>query len=171
MEDNGSKCTVSIDEIDFRICEPTPFDSKWFSHKFRGPGLHYEIGICIPTGWIVWVKGLYECGDWPDIEIARAELHDALEYGEFYLADSGYRNGDYYSVTSNGLSNCDQRMKSIVPARHETVNKRFRQWCCLERRFRHKRALHSKCLFAVANFTQFAIEDDEPLFDVFYNNV
>jgi hypothetical protein len=27
---------------------------KYFLHKLSGPGLKYEIGICILTGWIVW---------------------------------------------------------------------------------------------------------------------
>ena len=38
-------CWISLDGTDFRIQEPTPFDPKWFSHKFKGPGLRYEIGV------------------------------------------------------------------------------------------------------------------------------
>jgi hypothetical protein len=44
---------------DFRILEPTEFDQKWFSHKFRGSGVRYEIGLCIATGNIVWAHGEY----------------------------------------------------------------------------------------------------------------
>jgi hypothetical protein len=36
---------IPTDGTDFRIFELTEFDPKWFSHKFRGPGVHYEIGV------------------------------------------------------------------------------------------------------------------------------
>ncbi len=51
--------------------EPTEFDSKWQSHKFNGPGLRYEIGICIRTGDVVWAHGGMPCGEWPDLRLAR----------------------------------------------------------------------------------------------------
>ena len=53
-------CRISVDGTDERICEPTPFGPKWYSHKFHGPGLRYEIGIGIETGYIVWAHmGLF----------------------------------------------------------------------------------------------------------------
>ena len=60
---------MSIDGTDCRIQEPTPFDPLWYSHKFNGPGVRYEVGICIQTGWIVWVHGPFPAGDFPDIKI------------------------------------------------------------------------------------------------------
>ena len=39
MFDNGSQCLVTVDGTDFRIKEPQPFDSKWLSEKFNGPGV------------------------------------------------------------------------------------------------------------------------------------
>ena len=35
------KVFVSIDGTDFRIQEPSPFSSSWYSHKFKGPGVLY----------------------------------------------------------------------------------------------------------------------------------
>ena len=35
----------SLDGTDFRIREPSPFSTKWWSFKFNGPGLRYEIAI------------------------------------------------------------------------------------------------------------------------------
>ena len=29
--------------MDFHIQEPGPFDPKWLSHKFEGPGMQYEV--------------------------------------------------------------------------------------------------------------------------------
>ena len=37
--DTGNDALVSIDGTDFRIQEPKPFSSKWFSKKFKGPGI------------------------------------------------------------------------------------------------------------------------------------
>ena len=68
LENKGHK--VSIDGTDCSINEPTPFDTKWYSHKLKGPGLHYEVGICIVSGHIVWVSGPHECGSNPDFKIA-----------------------------------------------------------------------------------------------------
>ena len=43
----GNRCLISIDGTDCQIQEPTPFSPKWFSHKFNGPGIRYEVGILI----------------------------------------------------------------------------------------------------------------------------
>ena len=34
--------TGSVDGRDFQIFEPEPFDTKWFSNKFKATGLRYE---------------------------------------------------------------------------------------------------------------------------------
>ena len=102
---------VSIDDTDFKIYEPTPFIPKWFSHKFHGPGVCYEIGIVIAMGWIVWVNGPFPSGEWTDLAIARSALLYELDEGEVYMADSGY-------LDHSGLA--------ITPSRrHEYSN---RQW-------------------------------------------
>lgn len=41
---------VSLDGIDFRILTLT---KKWFSHKFKGTGMRYELGIAIDSRDIV----------------------------------------------------------------------------------------------------------------------
>jgi hypothetical protein len=172
MNDNGSICLVSVDGTDFRIFEQFPFDPKWYSHKFNGPGIRYEVGICIQTGWIVWVNGPYPCGEWPDIQIARDWLIYELDRGEKYLGDGGYFDGNQWSETPTGLNNEDQKMKAEARARHETVNGRFKQFGVLERRFRHKIHLHGKVFMAVANLVQAAIQGQHPTFQVdYYDNL
>jgi hypothetical protein len=49
----GNECLVSVDGTDFQINEPTPFSKGYYSHKFNGPGLRYEIALNIMTGDIV----------------------------------------------------------------------------------------------------------------------
>lgn len=41
--------------VENKIREPSPFNPKWYLHKRNGPGLHYDVAICISTGFIVWV--------------------------------------------------------------------------------------------------------------------
>ena len=62
---------VSIDGVHFRIMEPSLFNPKWYSHKFHGPGLRYDLAICIRTGNIVWASGGLPCGEWSDLRLAR----------------------------------------------------------------------------------------------------
>lgn len=171
MGDNGSVCKVSIDGTDFRIREPSPFDPKWFSHKFHGPGVRYEVGVCIQTGWIVWTNGPFPCGEMNDLQIARSWLIFELDENEKYLADGGYRDGGQYSETPNGLNNDDQRMKAVVRARHETINNRFKQFGSLSQRYRHKLHHHGTVFRAVAAVVQLGImSNSQPVFSVDYND-
>ena len=66
MTDPGQRCKITVDGTDFCNQEPAPFNPKWYSHKFKGPGLHYKIGVCIKTRWLVWVNGPFPAGAWPD---------------------------------------------------------------------------------------------------------
>ena len=70
---------VSVDGSDFRIGEPSPFSEKWFSHKFRGAGLRYEMGISVACGDIVWVNGPFPCGSYHDLQIFRSGMQRHLE--------------------------------------------------------------------------------------------
>jgi hypothetical protein len=51
-----------VDGTDFHIREPEPFDPEWYTKKFNGPGVRYEVGIAIQTGYIVWVNGPFKPG-------------------------------------------------------------------------------------------------------------
>lgn len=45
-----------VDGTDCTIREPTVFNKKrWYSHKFNGPGVRYEIGLSILSGSFIWV--------------------------------------------------------------------------------------------------------------------
>jgi hypothetical protein len=168
-KDNGSQCLVSVDGTDFEIQEPSPFSQKWFSHKFKGAGVRYEVAICIQTGEPVWINGPFPCGSWNDLRIARSALVDALDPGEYYLADGGYRDGNQWSVTPSGHHRFDDRQKSVVRARHETYNKRLKDWGALREVYRHKLGTHSQVFRAIANIVQIAISNGETLFEVEYN--
>jgi hypothetical protein len=47
----GNKVLVTLDGTDMPV-EMT-FSEKFMSHKFKGNGLKYEVGVCIATGHVI----------------------------------------------------------------------------------------------------------------------
>lgn len=152
---------MSIDGTDCKIREPIPFNRKWYSHKFSSAGLRYEIGISIEQGHIVWVYGPFPCGDWPDVKIFRHRLKGLLHYGEQVVSDKGYPD---QCCVSNSTSN--QILFSRIRARHETVNRRFKEFRVIGSVFRNDLSLHGKCFHAVTNIVQLMLENGYPLFSL-----
>ena len=147
-----------MDGTDFRIQQVQPFWKGWYSHKFHGPGVRYEIGIGIQTGDIVWVNGPFPCGAFADITIFREKLKAVLEsVGERAEADGGY-DGEPMLIdlpTEGCFSGKRQKyIKQRVRSRHETLNRRFKQFFCLQRCFRHNIKMHKICLFAAVVIVQ-----------------
>ena len=171
MEDNGSICKITVDGTDFLIDEPSPWSSKWCSHKFKHAALRYEIGICIQTGWIVWVNGPYPAGQWQDLSISRDGLNQALKKGEMFVADGGYADSHGWSMTPSGYNTREQYMKAVARARHETVNSRLKLFGILRQRFRHAVEKHWIVMGAIINISQIIIEEESPLFQIQYNDL
>ena len=169
-------CFVSVDGTDFRIWEPTPFSASWHSHKFNGAAVRYEVVVAIHSGDIVAINGPFRAGDWPDIAIFRDRTMGMLLEGERVEADDGYR-GEAASIDLPGECLGDQedgfvamwiqrRRKGLVRARHETVNRRFKQFNCLSRIFRHDVSKHSYCFRAVVVMTQLGIDFGEFIWEL-----
>ena len=53
----GATCLLTVDGTDVPVMEPWPFDSKWFSKKFNGPAVKYEVGVSIYNGFTCWING------------------------------------------------------------------------------------------------------------------
>ena len=169
MADPGQRCKITVDGTDFRIQEPAPFNLKWYSHKFKGPGLCYKIGVCIKTGWIVWVNGPFPAGAWPDREIARSGINHHLDNNECYVGDGGYYNGWQSAKTPTGYNNAEQKMYVLARACHETVNSCFKCFGCLSNTYMHPLHWHGTMFHAIVNITQLSIMDEQPLFQVDYD--
>ena len=84
-------CLVSVDGTDFRVPQYMPFSKIWYSHKFKAPGVRYEVGLTIRTGHIVWIHGPFPCESWPDMKNFRHVMIHFLGPGERVEADLGYR--------------------------------------------------------------------------------
>jgi hypothetical protein len=91
--DKGHPCKITVDGTDFCIKGQKDEPTSWFSHKFRGPALCYEVAICIQTGEIVWTVSPFCAGRYPDITIFRIGglKEKLLMAGERCEADKGYR--------------------------------------------------------------------------------
>jgi hypothetical protein len=161
---------VSIDCTDVEIQEPSPFHKRWYSHKFHGPGLRYEIGLSIDKGDIVWINGPFECGSWPDIRIFKFSLKSFLGKNERVEADNGYLGEDPMTVkTPGGISTAvdgRRRERTNIRARHETVNSRLKNFDILKQVYRHDLLDHADVFRAAIVLLQLSIENGEPLFQV-----
>lgn len=149
---------VSLDGTDFRIREPQPFDRKWYSHKFKTAGIRYEIGISIVEGWIVWASGGLPCGEWSDLKIAK-DLYIHFAKNEVTLADRGYPLKPYFKQPSNAL-------ERKILARHETLNRRLKEFSILSVTFRNSLKRHPLIFHAIVNIIQVSIENGENLFEL-----
>ena len=160
MNDNGSRCKIAVDGTDFMTQEPMPFNSEWFSKEFEGPGVRHEIGVCIQTGWIVWVNGPFPCGAWPDLKMALSDLVHCFVGDERAVADNGCRgHPEFFDTPWKHLDNEHQKArKSLARARHECVNGRFKRWGCVKMVWRHSVVKHGVVFLAVANIEQLKIE-------------
>ena len=149
---------MTIDGTYCEIQEPSTFDKMWFSHKFKGPGLRYEVAVCIQTGDIVWINGPYKCGRWPDITIFRHRLKALLLPREQVEADKGYRGDENVRHRKMARSYAELQAKKVARARHETINVRLKKWGILSQVFRHDWNKHFHVFMAVAVLTQISFE-------------
>lgn len=134
------------------------FNKRFYSHKFNGNGLRYEVGVCIATGDIVWISGPFRCG-MNDLSVSREGglLGGALKEGEMAEADLAYQGEKWYIKTPVGFHTRTQKeegMKLSAAARHETINGRLKIFEVLKNRYRHELTFHSSCFRAVAVITQ-----------------
>ena len=96
--------------------------------------------------------------------------------GERVEADNGYRgesghidvpNDCVITGTAEEVAMM-RRKKAVVRARHETINRRFKQFNCLKQVYRHNLDDHSSIFFAVVVLTQIGINQGEYVWNVEY---
>ena len=89
--------------------------------------------------------------------------------GEKAEADMGYR-GELDTIRHPRIyiSQSDRKAKAIVRARHETINRRMKQFNCLKQNYRHDLAKHGIIFRAVAVITQILFDCGEKPFKCKY---
>jgi hypothetical protein len=139
-----------------------------------GSGIRYEVAVCIlSSGELVWINGPYEPGIWNDIAIFRNALLTELDEGERGEADDGYRGeAPRYIKCPASIGNVVEMesQAAFVRRRHETINKRFKQWGILKQVYCGDITKHGQVFRFVSIVTQLAIENGEPLFQVDYKD-
>ena len=173
--DKGKDCLLSVDCSDFEIAEPQPYvrkvNKKWYSYKFKGPGLRYEIAIVIMTGMIAWVNGPFPCGAINDTKIFMEGLCNELDDYERVEADEGYKSLDpEFCKTPYGYTSISdperKELQNRVRARQETINKRLKQFGVLNRVYRHDIEDHMDIVHAISVLIQLQMMNGEPLFQI-----
>lgn len=117
---------MSVDGTDFKIMEAKQFNKKWYFHKFNGPGLRYEICLSTLTVHIVWVHGPFPCTSYSALKIFQLPLKGALGLGKMVVASCGYKNKSCHMPS--GLNDTKSKKEACIRARHETLNRRLKQF-------------------------------------------
>jgi hypothetical protein len=170
---------MTIDGTDFEIRQPTlkseivskmtkddrkRYKKSWFSFKFKGPGLRFEVGVCIKTGVICWVNGPYKPGLFNDLMIFRDKLLPRLIHGETVEADRGYRGEPIFtSVPFVDDTEEQEKFKTNARMRQENANKFFKEWDILKQVFRHNVNKHCPVFWAIVTLTQISFDMEEKL--------
>ena len=169
--DNGSFAKLTVDCPDFPIWEPTPFSQSWWSFKFNGAALRYELAVCIQTGLIAWVNGPFRPAYWPDLSIFRfGGLMQKLAVGEWVVADKGYRDNMQFVLPKGWGPDWFQQMTSDATARHENINGRMKRFRILSEKYRNKLELHETTFLAIANVINCEVVMGYKPMDVDYND-
>ena len=168
--------TFCVDGIHCPIWEPRrPFWDGWWSHKFNGAGLAYEVATAVTTGLIVWISGPFPAGRWPDDVIFKHGLAKRVRTDiEKGVCDAGYKGCHKWlfrpfwrtkAGLAEGLPHND--LHELIRARHEQLNSRFHRFNCVSSIFRHDLGLHQEFFYSSAVVVQLEIIHGlAPQFDV-----
>jgi len=177
---SGTTCLMSVDGIDCMVNEPWPFDKKWYSQKFNGPAVKYEVGVCIKTGHIVWASGPFVGSASDGTIFAEGLGNGILMDDEDVEVDAGYKGHAKMKSPTVAKSRIDRKQKSQVRGRHENVNGRLKTYNVLNIPFRHLNPRgdvmrkHGLCFDSVAVITQLKFNNNDSLlcgvnYDVTYD--
>ena len=153
---------MTVDGTDFRIPQKgaATKGNAFASHKYAGKSaLHYELGVDIITGNLVWIQGPYPAGKYTDVKIFNKALRNFLEPGKRVEADEGYRgHPDKIKRPGNNSNPAENRgMQGRARARHETLNGQLNNWGILSQVFRHHIITHGDVFRACAVVTQLTV--------------
>ncbi|ORY31116.1 hypothetical protein BCR33DRAFT_840685 [Rhizoclosmatium globosum] len=159
-----------VDGVHCYAEERRPMYRGDYSHKLNHAGWAFEVATALGTSKIVHIAGGVPAGDWPDLKLARETLVPRLLPNEKVAADKGYReqqgNGNFITPVVNRQNDpavdAHNRVLKRMGARHETVNKRIKDFQILKT-YRGEREKFPKIFKVVANLTQIKMRS-EPLY-------
>ena len=169
VTDSDKILALSVDGVHFRTREVRKEpSSSWYSHKHKGPGLTYELGISIWESKLVWINGPFKAGK-NDIGMFRSEdgLEEKIPENKYVLGDSAYKSSAKAKVKKRSDSKDLKEFKNRALARHETFNGRIKNFNCLQNRWKHCISKHKSAMEAVCVLVQYDMENGHPLFEVY----
>jgi hypothetical protein len=165
-----TNCFMSADCVDCPCFESWPWTKRMYYKKMNGPGIKYEIGVCIKTGHIIWVNGPF-VASYSESTIFKQGLGNHIYEGEKVEVDSGPKGDDRLVQPHVGKDSKERKQKSVVRGRQEGVNGRMKVYSVLTTHFHHMKdgrenmmKAHGLCFNAVAVITQLKICSGEPIF-------
>jgi hypothetical protein len=171
----GKKCYLTVDGTDCPVFEPRPFNTGMYSKKMQGPGLKYEVAVCIRTGSICWINGPFKAST-HDATIFNNGLSNEIADNEVVEADRGYSGCAKAKTPNQGFTRVERQQKSKARGRHEAINGRLKHFGVLTTHFRHMAPnlvhmmeKHGLCFTAIAVISQLKFEHGDQVFDVEYN--
>ncbi|KAI9326844.1 hypothetical protein BDR26DRAFT_955298 [Obelidium mucronatum] len=160
--------SMYVDGVDVPVPESRPLDTGLFSHKFKHAGYRFQVATAIGTSRIVFIGGGTPCGLHNDLDQVQKTVLLDLEEDEQVAADRGYV-GDVRVITKLKGSSPDiikhNKNWNLLGSRHETVNKRMKDFRVLAGLFRGRRERINLIFTAVAQITNVKLRR-EPLFDI-----
>lgn len=130
----------SIDGTHCLIEEPRKFpDSKWYSHKFHGPALTYQIVLSLHESKVLSIIGPYPAGN-SDLTVYRMEdgIKNMIPHGSRLIGDRGYVGEPETISTPNDHDTLRAaQFKGRARSRHETFNGRLKDFNVLDQAYRH----------------------------------
>jgi hypothetical protein len=166
---------MTVDGTDFRVPQKgtATKGNAFASHKYAGKSaLHYELGVSILGGDLVWIQGPYPAGKYIDIAIFSKVLHHFLDPGEQVKADEGYVGHPDKIKCPQNVGNTAEKwvMQERVRVHHKMLNRRLKNWGILSHVYRHNIMWHSYVFRACAVVTKLTIKNGEPIFKVEYED-
>ena len=165
-----TNCFMSSDCVDCPVFESWPWSKRMFSKKFNGPGVKYDVGVCIKTGHIVWLDGPFVASA-SESTIFKNGLGQHICEDEKVEVDSGPKGDSRLVQPHVGNDSKERKQKSVVRGRQEGVNGRMKVYSVLTNHFHHMKDgrenmmnAHGLCFKAVAVITQLKISTGEPIF-------
>jgi DDE superfamily endonuclease len=169
LNEDETALFATVDGTHCRIYEQRKEpNSKWCSHKFKGPGLGYELVIDIYHQQLLYVHGPYRAGDNDISNFRKPEgIMNRIPEGKKLVGDSGYR-GEPGKITTPNVhdSLIIKNFKNRARSRHETFNKRIKAFGILKNTFRSDIAYHQIAFEAICVLVQYDLENGHPLFEV-----
>ncbi|KAJ3008516.1 UNVERIFIED_CONTAM: hypothetical protein HDU68_003052, partial [Siphonaria sp. JEL0065] len=148
--------SIYVDGVDVPVTESRPLDRELFSHKFKRAGYRFQVATAIGSSRIVHVSSGTPCGLFNDLSQVQRTLLCELELEEKVAADRGYLGDERVLTKLKGTSpeiKKHNKNWNLMGARHETVNKRMKDFRILAGLYRGRREEIVVIFCAIAQIT------------------